>query len=81
MMVSGDGGVLSSRKEHPQFAVNVAAGANIPGMAMNITRGVAPTHVQAVIDVKNAFNMVQRPLLFEALSKFRYILKTRAKRI
>ena len=65
------GGVLSSRKCNPQFAVGVSSGANILGLATSIQREVAPTHVSAAIDVKNAFNELQRPLLFEALSKFR----------
>ena len=57
------GGVLSSRKQNPQFAVGVSSGANILGMATNIMREVEPTHVSAAIDVKNAFNMLQRVLL------------------
>ena len=56
------GGVLSSRKRNPQFAVGVSSGANILGLATNIMREVAPTHVSAAIDVKNAFNMLQRAI-------------------
>ncbi|CAL6334524.1 unnamed protein product [Bathycoccus prasinos] len=62
------GGILSSRKRNPQFAVGVSSGANILGLATNIMREVAPTHVSAAIDVTNAFNALKRPPLFEALS-------------
>ena len=63
--------VAPPEQRNPQYAVGVSSGANILGLSTNIQREVAPTHVSAAIDVKNAFNTIQRPLLFEALSKFR----------
>lgn len=37
----------------------------------SIQREVAPTDVSVAIDISNAFNMLERPLFFEALSSFR----------
>ncbi|CAL6430770.1 unnamed protein product, partial [Bathycoccus prasinos] len=65
------GEVLSNREKHPQFAVGVPSGANILGIETNIRREVAPSDVSVAIDISNAFNMLERPFLFEALSCFR----------
>jgi len=65
------GEVLSSRERNPQFAVGVRSGANILGIETNIRREVAPSDVSVAIDISNAFNMLERPFLFEALSCFR----------